>query len=169
MPLFSFEGSLRRALQTGSYGAKSNRQVLGFRSLMAVIQICAHSGMDEPSTIPIYLPGRTNHDVGIRDPVCRMNSTMMWDERYDQEEYVFGTEPNAFLRYCASLLRPGQKALAVADGEGRNGVWLAHRGLDVTGSTRRRWVSTRRDGLRQGHGVEVDYRLAIDGRLGVGA
>src|ERR1700748_267056 len=44
---------------------------------------------------------------------------------------LFGTEPNAFLKDQAHLLRPGQKALSVADGEGRNGVWLAEQGLDV--------------------------------------
>ncbi|MYZ47121.1 class I SAM-dependent methyltransferase [Propylenella binzhouense] len=55
----------------------------------------------------------------------------MWDERYAGDEYLFGTEPNAFLKAQAHLLKPGQRALAVADGEGRNGVWLAEQGLDV--------------------------------------
>jgi cyclopropane fatty-acyl-phospholipid synthase-like methyltransferase len=44
---------------------------------------------------------------------------------------VFGTKPNAFLESQSHLLEPGQKALALADGEGRNGVWLAEQGLDV--------------------------------------
>ncbi|MGQ7792460.1 SAM-dependent methyltransferase [Faunimonas sp. B44] len=55
----------------------------------------------------------------------------MWDERYAGEDYLFGTEPNAFLKAQAHRLRPGQRALAVADGEGRNGVWMAEQGLDV--------------------------------------
>ena len=54
-----------------------------------------------------------------------------WDSRFGAEEYVFGTAPNAFLVSQQSLLRPGQRALAVADGEGRNGVWLARQGLEV--------------------------------------
>ena len=54
-----------------------------------------------------------------------------WDRRYDQEAYVFGTEPNVFLVQQAHRLSAGQTALAVADGEGRNGVWLAERGLKV--------------------------------------
>lgn len=54
-----------------------------------------------------------------------------WDERFSGEDYLFGTEPNVFLAAQAHLLRPGQKVLAVADGEGRNGVWLAEQGLDV--------------------------------------
>ena len=54
-----------------------------------------------------------------------------WNERFSGSDYVFGTEPNAFLEAQAHLLRPGQRALAVADGEGRNGVWLTEQGLDV--------------------------------------
>lgn len=56
----------------------------------------------------------------------------MWDERYAGEDYLFGTDPNAFLASQRHLLTPGAKALVVADGEGRNGVWLAEQGLDVT-------------------------------------
>lgn len=55
----------------------------------------------------------------------------IWDERYAGEEYHFGTEPNAFLVSQRQLLKPGMSCLAVADGEGRNGVWLAEQGMDV--------------------------------------
>jgi cyclopropane fatty-acyl-phospholipid synthase-like methyltransferase len=54
-----------------------------------------------------------------------------WDTRFAQPDYVFGTAPNAFLAAQRPRLKPGQKALALADGEGRNGVWLAQQGLDV--------------------------------------
>jgi len=54
-----------------------------------------------------------------------------WNQRYATDEYIFGEEPNAFLASQRALLRPGQSVLAVADGEGRNGVWLARQGLDV--------------------------------------
>ncbi len=54
-----------------------------------------------------------------------------WQARYSAPEYVFGKEPNAFLKAHAHLLRKGQTALAVADGEGRNGIFLAEYGLDV--------------------------------------
>lgn len=54
-----------------------------------------------------------------------------WDRRFERDDYLFGTEPNAFLASQAFRLKPGMKALAVADGEGRNGVWLAEHGLDV--------------------------------------
>ena len=55
-----------------------------------------------------------------------------WEERYATPDYAFGTAPSYFLEQCKPLLPRGGKALAVADGEGRNGVWLAEQGLDVT-------------------------------------
>lgn len=54
-----------------------------------------------------------------------------WQERFAAPGYLFGTAPNKFLRDHAHLLKKGQKALAIADGEGRNGVFLAEQGLDV--------------------------------------
>jgi len=54
-----------------------------------------------------------------------------WEKRFSVPGYVFGTEPNQFLAKQAHLLPKSGTALAVADGEGRNGVWLAERGLDV--------------------------------------
>ena len=54
-----------------------------------------------------------------------------WDDRYSRDEYVFGEAPNAFLAAQSHLLPKSGKALAIADGEGRNGVWLAGQGLDV--------------------------------------
>lgn len=54
-----------------------------------------------------------------------------WDERYDRPDYLFGKEPNAFLAREAHRLRPSSRVLCVADGEGRNGVWLARQGHDV--------------------------------------
>jgi len=60
-----------------------------------------------------------------------MSELERWETRFAAEGYVFGTEPNAFLKAQAPRLVHGQRALAVADGEGRNGVWLAEQGLDV--------------------------------------
>jgi len=44
---------------------------------------------------------------------------------------MYGVEPNAFLVRQRHWLEPGQSVLAVADGEGRNGVWLAGQGMRV--------------------------------------
>ncbi|WP_022701134.1 SAM-dependent methyltransferase [Oceanicaulis alexandrii] len=55
----------------------------------------------------------------------------IWDERFSTDEYVYGTAPNDFLVRVADQL-PGQsRILAIADGEGRNGVWLAKQGHNV--------------------------------------
>ncbi len=54
-----------------------------------------------------------------------------WETRYSVPDYIFGEEPNYFLTSCKSLLPKSGRALAVADGEARNGVWLAEQGLDV--------------------------------------
>lgn len=55
-----------------------------------------------------------------------------WDERYAADEYVYGTEPNDFLRSVFGCISTGGKVLCLADGEGRNGVFLAQQGFDVT-------------------------------------
>ena len=56
---------------------------------------------------------------------------MMWDERYSADEYIYGTEPNEFLAGVASQI-PGGKVLCLAEGEGRNAVYLAGLGYEVT-------------------------------------
>lgn len=54
-----------------------------------------------------------------------------WDDRYSRDDYLFGEAPNAFLAAQSHLLPKSGKVLSIADGEGRNGVWLAEQGLDV--------------------------------------
>lgn len=54
-----------------------------------------------------------------------------WDQRYAQPDYVFGTEPNDFLRARADVIPPGP-VLCLAEGEGRNSVFLAGRGHAVS-------------------------------------
>ena len=61
-----------------------------------------------------------------------MSDIERWNTRFSSDEYVFGTEPNALLRSQVDRLLAGRSVLSVADGEGRNGVWLASRGLQVT-------------------------------------
>ena len=64
-------------------------------------------------------------------PTSESPELQRWNGRFSSPEYVFGTAPNAFLASQAHRLMPDQRASAVADGEGRNGVWLARQGLDV--------------------------------------
>lgn len=60
-----------------------------------------------------------------------MSELERWETRFRPPDYLFGKAPNAFLEAQAHRFRAGQSALSVADGEGRNGVWLAQQGLDV--------------------------------------
>ncbi|MEK6990874.1 methyltransferase domain-containing protein [Paenibacillus sp. FSL K6-1566] len=55
-----------------------------------------------------------------------------WNERFQGEEYVYGTEPNAFVVDMQSRLSLTGQTLAIAEGEGRNAVYLAEQGHDVT-------------------------------------
>lgn len=57
---------------------------------------------------------------------------MDWDERYSEAGFVYGTEPNDFLASKAAIIPPG-KILSLAEGEGRNAVYLASLGYEVTG------------------------------------
>lgn len=61
-----------------------------------------------------------------------MSSRDFWDTRYAEEGFAYGTTPNVFLSSFREQLQAGMKALVIGDGEGRNGVWLAEQGLDVT-------------------------------------
>ena len=62
-----------------------------------------------------------------------MSEFERWEKRFAAPGYLFGTAPNAFLKSKADLLKTkaGGKTLRIADGEGRNGVFIAEQGLDV--------------------------------------
>ena len=63
-----------------------------------------------------------------------MDQKDIWNKRYSDagKAYLFGTEPNRFLARREALLQGGHSAVSIADGEGRNSVWLAELGLEVT-------------------------------------
>jgi hypothetical protein len=52
-----------------------------------------------------------------------------WDDRYGTPDYFYGTEPNDFLREHYAEIRPGGEVLCLAEGEGRNAVFLAQQGF----------------------------------------
>jgi SAM-dependent methyltransferase len=54
----------------------------------------------------------------------------MWDKRYDTNDYVYGKDPNDFLASVVDEI-PAGKTLCIAEGEGRNAVFLAEHGHDV--------------------------------------
>jgi SAM-dependent methyltransferase len=83
-----------------------------------------------------------------------------WNRRFSAEGFVFGTEPNAFLASQRQRLAPGMRALCVADGEGRNSVWLARQGLQVTAFDFSPVGLAKAKELARKAGVSVDYRLS---------
>jgi SAM-dependent methyltransferase len=83
-----------------------------------------------------------------------------WDERYAGADYFFGTEPNEFLVSQRHLLRPGMNCLAVADGEGRNSVWLAQQGLHVLSVDASGVALRKAKKLAVQRGVHVDFEQA---------
>ena len=62
------------------------------------------------------------------------DATQFWNERFNKEIFIFGKEPNEYLvEKTNQYLKPKDKVLCIADGEGRNGVWLAKQGMQVVG------------------------------------
>ena len=79
-----------------------------------------------------------------------------WDARFDTETYIFGTEPNVFLASHKELFKRGMQVLAVADGEGRNGAWLAQQGCEVVS------VDISPLGLEKARKLAAQRNVAID-------
>jgi SAM-dependent methyltransferase len=86
-----------------------------------------------------------------------MSDLEHWEARFAAPEYIFGTAPNVFLRAQAHLLPSGGNALAVADGEGRNGVWLAEQGLDVLSVDFSPKAQAKAQALAKSRGVAVRF------------
>jgi SAM-dependent methyltransferase len=78
-----------------------------------------------------------------------------WDERYAQDEWIFGTEPNEFLRQEAHRIPPG-RVLCLGEGEGRNSVFLAEQGYEVVGVDRSQVGLDKAQALAKERGVFVE-------------
>lgn len=87
-----------------------------------------------------------------------MYGAAFWDNRYVGEAYVFGTEPNTFLaEHCGMLKGP---VLSISEGEGRNAVFLAERGLDVLGVDISPVALEKAEKLAQSRGVVIRTQIA---------
>lgn len=84
----------------------------------------------------------------------------MWNDRYNRPDYLFGTEPAAFVRAHAGILPPGAEVLSVADGEGRNSVHLAALGHRVTAMDGAETAVAKARALAAARGVTVDFHVA---------
>ncbi len=83
-----------------------------------------------------------------------------WDERYSTDDFVFGTEPNDFLKQVAAQIPANSKVLCLADGEGRNGVYLAELGHKVTAVDQSRVGLDKAQKLAEQRGVVIDTVVA---------
>lgn len=84
--------------------------------------------------------------------------TNTWHERFSSEEYVYGKEPNQFVVETVSMLPKG-KVLCIAEGEGRNAVYLASLGYDVTAWDYAQAGLDKTDQLANEKGVPVKTEL----------
>ena len=83
----------------------------------------------------------------------------MWDERYSAKEYAYGKQPNDFLVESINKLPKG-KVLCLADGEGRNSVYLAEQGYQVTSVDASTAGMQKADQLAKERGVEIKTIVA---------
>lgn len=83
-----------------------------------------------------------------------------WNKRFETDEFIFGREPNLFLQAQARQLPAGGRALCVADGEGRNSVWLARQGLRVDAFDIAAVGVEKARRLAAAAGVSVNYSVA---------
>jgi 2-polyprenyl-3-methyl-5-hydroxy-6-metoxy-1,4-benzoquinol methylase len=83
-----------------------------------------------------------------------------WEARYSAPEYIFGKAPNYFLAKCKPLLPASGHVLAVADGEGRNSVWLAEQGLDVHAIDFSPTAQDKARALARERGVKINFEIA---------
>lgn len=81
-----------------------------------------------------------------------------WDERYDREGFFYGDEPNYFVARMLKGIAPG-RSLFLAEGEGRNAVYAAGLGHEVTAVDSSRIGRDKALALATIRGVDIDYRL----------
>ena len=84
---------------------------------------------------------------------------MDWDERFSIEDYLFGAEPAQALVKLEHYLVPQGDTLVIADGEGRNSVYLASRGFRVTASDSSTVANVKAKALAANQNVEVNYQV----------
>jgi SAM-dependent methyltransferase len=77
-----------------------------------------------------------------------------WEDRYAEPAYAYGTEPNDFVREVAEQIPPG-RVLCLGEGQGRNAVFLAQRGFDVTAMDQSRMGLLRAEALAKERGAKI--------------
>jgi hypothetical protein len=103
--------------------------------------------------------------AGARDSRLILYYAMQnqWDERYARKEYIYGTEPNNFLKENLSLLKPG-RILFPAEGEGRNAVFAAKQGWETDAFDQSSEAKKKALQLAEQNGVSINYSVqSLDG------
>ncbi len=82
-----------------------------------------------------------------------------WDERFARDEYVYGKAPNQFFEHALKELHVDGKVFLPAEGEGRNAVFAASLGLDVTAFDISEEGRKKAEKLAEENNVEITYRV----------
>jgi SAM-dependent methyltransferase len=109
----------------------------------------------------ISLVDSKNNQIHQDKPMGFADATRFWNERFNKEEFIFGTEPNEYLvEQSKQYLKSGNKVLCIADGEGRNGVWLAKQGMQVIGFDASDIALDKAKKFAQENQVDVEYAFS---------
>ncbi|CAG0977067.1 demethylmenaquinone methyltransferase / 2-methoxy-6-polyprenyl-1,4-benzoquinol methylase [Burkholderiales bacterium] len=100
------------------------------------------------------------------DPLAKLQA--FWNSRYAGDEFVYGTEPNDFVVRSLARIAEGARVLCLADGEGRNSVWLARQGCRVTAVDVAAEGVAKARRLAHASGVEVETHVADVTRFDMG-
>jgi 2-polyprenyl-3-methyl-5-hydroxy-6-metoxy-1,4-benzoquinol methylase len=88
------------------------------------------------------------------------DATHFWNQRFNKDEFIFGKEPNDYLReQSTKYLKAQHSALCIGDGEGRNGVWLAKQGMHVTAFDISNMALTKAKRLAKDNQVNIQFSL----------
>ncbi len=98
--------------------------------------------------------------MSTRVPTGFTDAAETWNNRFARDDFLFGTEPNEWLRRHASLWPAGARLLSIADGEGRNSVWLARQGYRVDAFDVAEVAVAKARRLAAAAGVQVDFTVA---------
>ena len=94
-------------------------------------------------------------------PMGFSDATQFWNERFNKDEFIFGKEPNEYLvEQTRKYLKLGSKVLCIADGEGRNGVWLAKQGMQVVGFDASDIALAKAKQFARDNQVEIEYSFS---------
>lgn len=80
-----------------------------------------------------------------------------WERKYSGDDFVYGRAPNLFLvEHAFDFIRPGGRALSLGEGEGRNAVWMAKQGWEVTAVDYSRAAIGKLERYAREAGVEIE-------------